>query len=398
MRPAGNTFIKISSITLLALSVNLVGCQTFKNLTGNTGDDAIVTAEKSEQSYYRDAVTSLDKGHFNAAVEDLTNLRTFYPTGRYAEQALLDTMYAQYENDNYEDAAASAEQFIRLYPSNPQVSYAYYVRGVANMEGSSDGLKLFNLNQAERDTAFLRIAFANFQELISKYPNSPYTPDAAQRMTFIYNQFAESELTAAKWYIEREAYVAAANRAKWVFQYYPQSQSVPEAIAILAYSHEQLGLTDLANEYRTLLQINYPEWLTSDGQVKVSTKRARSWLNKVSFGKLGRSGMDASASARGEYTGATRTQMIRNAAQLRLPSDNAAEQSSMNLQSTDGVNVGFGLPESAAEQITSPASTGVAADDASVNPQTTNPTRRATLDSTPSYLRLAPSDDMMDDD
>ena len=398
MRPAGNTFIKISSITLLALSVNLVGCQTFKNLTGNAGDDAIVTAEKSEQSYYRDAVTSLDKGHFNAAVEDLTNLRTFYPTGRYAEQALLDTMYAQYENDNYEDAAASAEQFIRLYPSNPQVSYAYYVRGVANMEGSSDGLKLFNLNQAERDTAFLRIAFANFQELISKYPNSPYTPDAAQRMTFIYNQFAESELTAAKWYIEREAYVAAANRAKWVFQYYPQSQSVPEAIAILAYSHEQLGLTDLANEYRTLLQINYPEWLTSDGQVKVSTKRARSWLNKVSFGKLGRSGMDASASARGEYTGATRTQMIRNAAQLRLPSDNAAEQSSMNLQSTDGVNVGFGLPESAAEQITSPASTGVAADDASVNPQTTNPTRRATLDSTPSYLRLAPSDDMMDDD
>lgn len=387
MRPAGNTFIKISSITLLALSVNLVGCQTFKNLTGKN-DDAIVTAEKSEQSYYRDAVTSLDKEHFNAAIEDLTNLRTFYPTGQYAEQALLDTMYAQYENGKYEDAAASAEQFIRLYPSNPQISYAYYVRGVANMEGSSDGLNLFNLNQAERDTAYLRLAFANFQELISKYPNSPYTPDAAQRMTFIYNQFAESELTAAKWYIEREAYVAAANRAKWVFQYYPQSQSVPEAIAILAYSHEQLGLTELANEYRTLLQINYPEWLTNDGQVKVSTKRARSWLNKVTFGKLGRSGMDASATATGDYTGATRTQMIRNAAQLRLPSDDAATQSSMNLQNGDGVNVGLDLPDNATEQTTSPASAIQAAKEASADNRPTSNSR----------IRFAPSDDMIDDD
>ncbi|GAA0319466.1 outer membrane protein assembly factor BamD [Psychrobacter aestuarii] len=397
MRPAGNTFIKLSSITLLALSVNLVGCQTFKNLTGKN-EDAIATAEKSEQSYYRDAVTSLDKNHYNAAIENLTNLRTFYPTGQYAEQALLDTMYAQYESDKFEDAAASADQFIRLYPANPQVSYAYYVRGVANMEGSSDGLQLFKLNQAERDTAYLRIAFANFQELVSKYPNSPYTPDAAQRMTFIYNQFAESEISAAKWYIEREAYVAAANRAKWVFQYYPQSDSVPEAIAILAYSHEQLGLTDLANDYRTLLRINYPEWLTSDGEVKISTKRARSWLNKVTFGKLGRSGVNTDSNMRGEYTGATRTQMIRNAAQLRLPSNSAAAQSSTSLQGGNGVNVGLGLPESATEQITSQASASEAANDASVDPQFTNPTRRTTTDASNSRIRFAPSDDMMDND
>lgn len=109
--------------------------------------------------------------------------------------------------------------------------------------------------------------------------------------------------------------------------------------------------------------------------------------------------MDASSASTGDYTGATRTQMIRNAAQLRLPSDNAAVQSSMNLQNgADGVNIGLGLPESAAEQITSPASTGVAADDANVDPQNTNPTRRATLDNPPSFIRLAPSDNMMDDD
>ena len=386
MQAVGNTFIKLSSITLLALSVNLVGCQTFKNLTGGKDVDAVETAEKSEQAYYNDAITQIDKGRYTQAIEDLTNLRTFYPTGQYAEQALLDMMYAQYESGKYEMAAASAEQFIRLYPSNPQVSYAYYVRGVANMQGSSEGLKLFKLNQAERDTAYFRLAFANFQELINKYPNSPYTPDAAQRMTFIYNQFAESEMSAASWYIEREAYVAAANRAKWVFQYYPLSESIPEAIAVLAYSYDKLGMTDLASEYKTLLQINYPTWLTRDGRVKLSTKRDRSWFNKFTFGQLGRSGMKDTSVATGEYNGATKTQIVRNAQQLRLPANNTANTSTAPSSTSTssaptrnrGINIGLGLPEAETERVTDQASTGSTAREANVDPQNTNPVRRTT--------------------
>ena len=384
MQAVGNTFIKLSSITLLALSVNLVGCQTFKNLTGGKDVDAVATAEKSEQGYYNDAIAQIDKGRYTQAIEDLNNLRTFYPTGQYAEQALLDVMYAQYESGKFEAAAASAEQFISLYPSNPQVSYAYYVRGVANMQGSSEGLKLFKLNQAERDTAYLRIAFANFQELINKYPNSPYAPDAAQRMTFIYNQFAESEMSAANWYVEREAYVAAVNRAKWVFQYYPLSESVPDALAVLAYSHEKLGLNDLANEYKTLLQINYPNMLSADGRVKLNNKRERTLFNKLTFGQLNRFNKDTSV-ATGNYSGATKTQVIRNANQLRLPSDNAAAANAnapLNMspkRANSGINVGLGLPEASTERVTSQSSTGDTAREAEVDPQNMNPVRRTTL-------------------
>ena len=384
MQAVGNTFIKLSSITLLALSVNLVGCQTFKNLTGGKDVDAVATAEKSEQGYYNDAIAQIDKGRYTQAIEDLNNLRTFYPTGQYAEQALLDVMYAQYESGKFEAAAASAEQFISLYPSNPQVSYAYYVRGVANMQGSSEGLKLFKLNQAERDTAYLRIAFANFQELINKYPNSPYAPDAAQRMTFIYNQFAESEMSAANWYVEREAYVAAVNRAKWVFQYYPLSESVPDALAVLAYSHEKLGLNDLANEYKTLLQINYPNMLSADGRVKLNTKRERTLFNKLTFGQLNRFNKDTSV-ATGNYSGATKTQVIRNANQLRLPNNNAAAANAnapLNMspkRANSGINVGLGLPEASTERVTSQSSTGDTAREADVDPQNMNPVRRTTL-------------------
>ncbi len=381
MRPVGNTFIKLSSVTLLALSVNLVGCQTIKNLTSKDAD-AVETAEKTEQGYYRDAITQIDKGRYIQAVEDLNSLRTFYPTGQYAEQALLDMMYAQFAGGNYENAAASSERFISLYPSNPQVSYAYYVRGIANMQGSSEGLKLFKTNQAERDTGYLRLAFANFQELINKYPSSPYAPDAAQRMTFIYNQFAQSELTAANWYVKREAYVAAANRAKWTFQYYPLSESVPEAIAILAYSNQQLGLTDLAEQYKTLLQINYPDMLTRDGQVKIDTQADRSLLNKLTFGQLGRASMNDTSNAQGHYSGATKTQTILNAAQLQLPiaNTNAPAQGLGNLSSRrGGINIGLGLPESATGQVSGQGSASAAAIEAIVDPQNINPTRRTTL-------------------
>lgn len=380
MRFVANPFFKLSTVTLLALSMNLVGCQTFKNLTGKKVD-TVETAEKTEQAYYRDAIAQIDKGRYAQAIEDLTSLRTFYPTSEYAEQALLDVMYAQFSAGNYEDAAASADRFISLYPSNPQVSYAYYVRGVANMQGSSEGLKLFKTNQAERDTAYLRLAFANFQELINKYPSSPYAPDAAQRMTFIYNQFAQSELTAANWYIKREAYVAAANRAKWAFQYYPLSESVPEAIAILAYSHQQLGLTDLAQEYKTLLQINYPDKLTSDGRVQLNTKGDSSWLNKLTFGQLGRSSTKDISIAAGQYNGATKAQTILSAAQLQLPATNAAD-SRADIGSiptrTGSINFGLGLPESATEQVSGQGSASAAAIEATIDPQITTPTRRTT--------------------
>lgn len=321
----------------------MTGCQTL-----NKNKNAVASAENSEQGYYQDAMKELDKGHYTQASEALTNLRVFYPTGRYAEQALLDLMYVQFEAGEYENAIASAEQFIRLYPRNPQVSYAYYVRGVANMQGSSGGLNFVRLNQAQRDVSYLKVAFANFQELITKYPNSPYAADAAQRMLYIYNQIAEHELTIAKWYIKREAYVAAANRARWVFQYFPQSESTPEAIAILAYTNQKLGLTDLAQRYKTLLQINYPQWLNAQGQVKLSEARGNHHLlNKLTFGKLGRAD-DRPVVAESDYQGATKTQVIERAGSIRLPNvtlNQAPKSNETAGRSRKGINLGLGLPD-----------------------------------------------------
>lgn len=321
--------IKNLSLTIFITSIALTGCQSIKSkqFFGKNNDDIkSFKAKNSEQGYYQEALGYMDKGNFTKAVSALNDLRTFYPASQYSEQALLDLMYAQFQQGEYLDAVASSERFIQLYPTNPQVGYAYYVRGVANMQTASLGiLKYAKLNTAHRDTGYYKIAFNNFQELINKYPTSQYAPDSALRMQYIYNQLAESEMQIARWYIKRKAYLASANRAKWVFQYYPQSPVIPEAIATLAYSYDKLGMTDTANQYKQLLKINYPNLLTSHGKVMLENSRsANDWLNKISLGVLGKS-KKTQINVNHDITSdiATKPQNIQSlqqAMQLQLPS------------------------------------------------------------------------------
>lgn len=321
----------ICSVALASLALNLGGCQSLSWF--DKSKNAIPTAENSAEGYYRIATEALAKGNYNQATENLNNLRTFYPAGQLAEQALLDLIYASYQQGEYEQATDYAKQFITLYPTHPKADYAQYVKGVATMEGESGFLNVFNLDKSQRDTAYYRAAFYDFLTLVSRYPNSVYAPDAAQRMTYIYNELAAHEMHVADWYIEREAYLAAANRAKWVFQYYPQSSSMPHAIATMAYAYDQLGMTDTAKDYKTLLQINYPNLLNHKGQVLLPSAAKRSWLNKISFGKLGKANDQQEPLATGSYKGATKEQLIQQASQLQLPNTNSADMTT-NTQAT----------------------------------------------------------------
>ncbi|UXZ04964.1 outer membrane protein assembly factor BamD [Moraxella nasicaprae] len=320
--------IALSSVLIVSL-LTTTGCASMSGLFGKKKkSDVIATAEQSEEQYYAQAQRALEKSHNNEAILALNNIRTFYPTGAYAQQALLDLIYAQYQSGDYESVTKNTAEFIRLYPTSQHLDYALYVQGVTNMGGAPKASRLFKSDQAQRNTAYLRLAFNDFQTLISNFPNSPYAADAAQRMIAIYNDLAENELVAARWYVKRDAMVAAANRAKWAFQYFPQSTAVPEAIAILAYANDKLGLTDTANQYKTLLQINYPQYLNSNGSVRVNTDNqslTKKALSTLTFGKLGRIKHDAGY--QGQYTGETRTQVIRQAGMLSLPEVNVPQDS-----------------------------------------------------------------------
>lgn len=215
--------------------------------------------QSSEQAYFEKAQKSLDRGQYLDATKSLEAIDTYYPTGQYAQQAQLELLYSKFKQKDYEGAIALAERFIRLNPQHPNVDYAYYVRAVSNMEQNYDSLMRYtSLQQSHRDVSYLKVAYQNFVDLIRRFPSSQYSVDAAQRMKFIGQELAENEMTAARFNVKRKAWIAAAERSQWVIEHYPQTPQVPEALATLAYSYNQLGDKATSQQYIEVLKLNYP--------------------------------------------------------------------------------------------------------------------------------------------
>lgn len=308
---------------------------------------------KTEQGYYQSAQRSLENAHFDLATKDLESLETYYPIGAYTEQAQLDLMYSRFRNSDYPGAISAADRFIKLYPLNPQIDYAMYVRGVANMEIGSDSLLRYtNLNPAHRDTGYLRAAYDSFRDLVNKYPQSVYTPDAAQRMRFINNQFAESEINVARYYIDRKAYVAAVERASWVVQYYQQTPQIPEALATLVVCYQKLGMDDLANQYLSVIKQNYPKLVHDDNTVNLAEARGEaSVLNRMTFGILGRRAEVVAPSAlNAPYVPATAGSVPTPAGQPTPPTSTLAKTGEVLSKIGRGVTHWFGSLLSNANQ------------------------------------------------
>jgi len=206
---------------------------------------------------FNDAKTKMDEGNYEAAIKSFELLQSRYPYGRYAQQALLETAYAYYRQGEAEPAVSAADRFIKQYPNNPYVDYAYYVKGLANFNGEIGALKsLSGQDPSERDPKAAQDSFVAFKDLVTRFPNSKYAPDSRLRMQYLVNMLAKYELHVAGYYLRRGAYIAAVNRAQGVLTQYPNSPSTRDALKILAQAYDAMGMTDLRDDTRRVLAKN----------------------------------------------------------------------------------------------------------------------------------------------
>lgn len=245
-----------------------------------------------EQTYYENARDAMNSGNFNEAEQNLDYLETYYPFGRYAEQAQLDLIYARYQNLDLEGARAAADRFLRLNPQSDHADYALYMRGLASYN-LDIGLaaRYFPVDVSARDPGEQRQAFRDFSELLNRYPSSEYAPDARQRMIAIRNRLAELELYAARYYISREAYIAANNRARYIIENYSTTPSVEEALIILAETFRFMDLKKGATDAVAMLKENFPESpaFNENGEFEpdILKREDRSLSSVVTFGLMG---------------------------------------------------------------------------------------------------------------
>jgi len=246
----------------------------------------------AEETYYENARNDMRSGNFNAAESSLNALETYYPFGRYAEQAQLDLIYARYQNLDLEGSRAAADRFLRLNPQSEHADYALYMRGLASYNlDISLGARYLPIDIAARDPGEQRQAFEDFSELLNRFPSSQYAPDARQRMIAVRNRLASLELIAARYYISRQAYVAANNRARFIIENYPSTPPVEDALIILAETFRFLDLEKGTSDAVALLRENFPDSsaFNADGEFEadVLSRENRSLASVVTFGLIG---------------------------------------------------------------------------------------------------------------
>ena len=271
---------------LLIIFTLLAGC-------ASTDDEKPDEPEKTELEYYSDAQEQMDNGQYFQAIKDLSALENYYPFGRYAEQAKLELLYNYMALDDFTNAHATAERFIRLHPRHPKVDYAYYVRGLATYKLTKGFLDDYvDINRAERDMAIIEDAFREFTELLTKFPESSYAFDARQRMLHLKHYLSQHEIIAARYLIRRQAFAAAANRGQFLVANFQGAEAVPEGLAIMVESYQKLGLQDLAADTLNTLKTNYPDYekLNEQGELEIEDVHShdqRSFINILTFGLLG---------------------------------------------------------------------------------------------------------------
>ncbi len=227
------------------------------------------TTNLSVEQLYKLAHDAMVEGNYNRAIKMFETLEARFPYGRFAQQAILELAYANYRTGETAAAVAACDRYIRTFPNNQNVDYAYYLKGLVHFREDQGLLGyVYELDLAEREPKGMREAFAAFKELVTKFPDSRYAQDATDRMVYLTNALARYEVNVARYYFNRGAYVAAVNRAQAAIVSYPRTAANESALDILARSYDKLGLVQLRDDTLAILRKTFPDSVYLAGPVE----------------------------------------------------------------------------------------------------------------------------------
>ena len=238
---------------LLLVALSLAAC----GLLPEVKDE---TAGWSAERIYKEAHDAMTSGNYTRAIKLFDTLEGRYPYGRLAQQAILEGAYSNYRQGEATTAIAACDRFIRTFPNHPNVDYAYYLKGLVNFRGDQGILGyLVETDLSERDPKMTKEAFAAYRELITRFPDSKYAPDSIERMRYLTNVLAAYDVNVARYYYNRGAYVAAANRAQATLVDYPKTPANEDALILMVQSYDRLGMTKLRDDARRVLKDTFPD-------------------------------------------------------------------------------------------------------------------------------------------
>jgi len=225
----------------------------------------------SESKLYSEGTDKLNDADFAKCGKYFDKLEARFPFGPYSQQAQINAAYCYWKAQEQTQALVAIDRFIKLHQGSPNLDYAYYLKGLITFNDDLGWLgKFTGQDLSERDPKAAKEAFESFKVVVERFPNSKYAPDALDRMRYIVNSLAEADVIVARFYYQRGAYLAAANRAQLVIRDYDRAPAVEEALYLLYKSYEKLGMVDLSNDTARVFKLNFP-----DSQMLVTGQRVQ---------------------------------------------------------------------------------------------------------------------------
>ncbi len=255
-------FSTVLAIVLLALLGGTLGGCSSKNKDERD-------SKSGAGELYTRGHKSMESGNFSNAIKFYENLEARFPFSNETKQAQLDLIYCYYKDRQIEATVDAATTFERENPTHPRVDYALYMRGLAYFSGEHSWYhRLLNVDLSERPPKNVQESFSVFSQLVQRFPSSIYAADARQRMVFLRDRLANYELHVARYYMKRDAWLAAANRARFVVEQYDGAPAVTEALGIMVQAYDKLGMPEPAEDARRVLAASYPDALKSLAQAE----------------------------------------------------------------------------------------------------------------------------------
>jgi outer membrane protein assembly factor BamD len=254
----------------VAMLGSIAGCLLISGCAGSDGqkDDADIW---SETRLYSEATDKLNSGDFAKCGKFFEKLEARFPFGPYSQQAQINAAYCYWKAQEQTQALVAIDRFIKLHQGSPSLDYAYYLKGLITFNDDLGWLgKFTGQDLSERDPKAAKEAFESFKTVVERFPDSKYAPDSLDRMRYIVNSLAEADVIVARYYYQRGAYLAAANRAQLVIRDYDRAPAVEEALYILIKSYEKLKMTDLSNDAIRVFKLNFP-----DSQILLTGQRVQ---------------------------------------------------------------------------------------------------------------------------
>ena len=238
----------------------MISCATsFLAACSTPTDPAETYTGETPRQIFKVGKGALQNKNYSEAIKRFEALDVQYPFGTETEEAQLYLIYAYYMKEEYALSVAAADRFIQMHPTNPHVDYAYFMRGKADYYQNLGLIeRMFSIDLATRDLTQMQKSYDDFNELVTIFPKSYYTPAAHQYMIYLRNVMANHELQVAQYYYDHKAYLAAANRASTVVAHYQGAPAVIDALILMGKSYHQLRLTELEQNTWTVLKYNYP--------------------------------------------------------------------------------------------------------------------------------------------